>query len=708
MVHAALAVLLPLAYTTATNALPVDSPLSSRYDNSGRGIRRQTRGGGPRWSPPRCYTDNVAARTLTGAHLESESMTTDMCLEFCYSKGYKYAGTEWSKECYCDNDFRNGGIPEETGCDMPCSGASDETCGGGNRLSVYENTGELSPPEPTYPGWSSQGCYTDSVANRALPNQVYVEGDMTVDKCTSQCFSLGYPLAGVEFGHECFCADSIGSSGTPATSGCDMPCTGAGNEICGGADRLNIYKYTGASVLPSTGFWALEGETGCYTDDVANRALGLRVYVDGAMTAPKCTEKCFSLNYGYAGVEYADECYCSHSIGSSGQPAEDGCTMPCSGDMSTICGGPDRITVYKYQGKEFPAGATVLSSYKDFTSQGCYTDSVHARVMTGVAANDQMTVETCIDTCIAAGYEVAGVEYGTECYCSATLPAESNKATDNCIMPCAGDSAHLCGGGNRLNVYQYQAPATTTATTTSSTETSTSTDTAATQTSTSTGSLPRWDVVGCTKNKDSSKVVLNADFLDFEEQSDHWMTLEACQSSCLTFNWSFGAYVQGTTCYCVKEPFTQSFTDGQCTTPCGGNSSQMCGGPTSYTVISFTPPSLPAPVAPVAGWTYLGCSENAYGTYDPNNHWKYLEADQPAYNSCLNFCTGKNPYAIIQDLACNCLNNLNAAVTFGSERCVSQFGSDPSQIVGTSNSQARGSHQVFKVDSTPATTATPA
>ncbi|CAG7849958.1 SubName: Full=Related to copper radical oxidase-Phanerochaete chrysosporium {ECO:0000313/EMBL:CCA67346.1} [Serendipita indica DSM 11827] len=102
--------------------------------------------------------------------------------------------------------------------------------------------------------------------------------------------------------------------------------------------------------------------------------------------------------------------------------------MPCSGDTSTICGGPDRITIYKYHGKELPAGATVLSSYKDFTSQGCYTDSVQARIMNQVAANGQMAVETCIDTCVAADYEVAGVEYGTECYCPATLPADSNKA----------------------------------------------------------------------------------------------------------------------------------------------------------------------------------------------------------------------------------------------------------------------------------------
>ena len=146
---------------------------------------------------------------------------------------------------------------------MPCSGAPGETCGGGLRLSVYEYTGGLSSPEIT--GWTSQGCYTDSVDHRALPKQVYVDGDMTIEKCTDKCFSKGFIFAGVEFGRECFCSSSIGASGMPATDGCDMPCTGNYHENCGGGNRLNIYQYTGAAPLPSTGEWALIGETGCYT-----------------------------------------------------------------------------------------------------------------------------------------------------------------------------------------------------------------------------------------------------------------------------------------------------------------------------------------------------------------------------------------------------------------------------------------------------------
>ena len=42
----------------------------------------------------------------------------------------------------CGAAFSNGGAPAAAGdCDMACSGNSGETCGGPNRLNVYNYTG---------------------------------------------------------------------------------------------------------------------------------------------------------------------------------------------------------------------------------------------------------------------------------------------------------------------------------------------------------------------------------------------------------------------------------------------------------------------------------------------------------------------------------------------------------------------------------------
>ena len=87
----------------------------------------------------------------------------------------------------------------------------------------------------------------------------------------------------------------------------------------------------------------------------------------------------------------------------------------------------------------------VYSIYATYT----LSDSMEARALTpNTSAQRPMTVQNCIDACITAGFTVAGVEYANECYCGSAIPPIA--ATDNCFMGCEGDSAHLCGGPNRV------------------------------------------------------------------------------------------------------------------------------------------------------------------------------------------------------------------------------------------------------------------
>lgn len=56
----------------------------------------------------------------------------------------------------------------------------------------------------------------------------------------------------------------------------------------------------------------------------------------------------------------------------------------------------------------------------------------------------------------------AGVEYSSECYCGTTIQSSGQLAADTptqkCNMPCSGDSSEICGGSDRLNLYQYNGP----------------------------------------------------------------------------------------------------------------------------------------------------------------------------------------------------------------------------------------------------------
>jgi hypothetical protein len=68
---------------------------------------------------------------------------------------------------------------------------------------------------------------------------------MTSELCTSTCASKGFTMAGVEFGSECYCGNSI-SNGLgqqlDADRACYMTCSGNGGEHCGGTWTLSLFK----------------------------------------------------------------------------------------------------------------------------------------------------------------------------------------------------------------------------------------------------------------------------------------------------------------------------------------------------------------------------------------------------------------------------------------------------------------------------------
>ncbi|KAF2729419.1 WSC-domain-containing protein [Polyplosphaeria fusca] len=196
------------------------------------------------WEYSGCYTDDRNHRSLSSDfYFDSPSnlMTAASCISYCSSKGYPVAGTEYSGECYCGPL-----VPQQsgtTGCSMACSGDSNQACGGPDRLTVYSSF--HTNPGPT--GWTSQGCYTDSVQARTLSNLEQVPGGtdaMTVAACTTKCGSLGFSYAGLEYAGECFCGNTLNNGATPFAGGCGMLCKGDNTEFCGGPDRLNLYAAT--------------------------------------------------------------------------------------------------------------------------------------------------------------------------------------------------------------------------------------------------------------------------------------------------------------------------------------------------------------------------------------------------------------------------------------------------------------------------------
>ncbi|KAK5653673.1 hypothetical protein OQA88_8703 [Cercophora sp. LCS_1] len=82
--------------------------------------------------------------------------------------------------------------------------------------------------------WTDLGCYTDSTSSRGLPVSVTVSGGVTPSSCRNSCSAKGYSIAGVEYGTECWCGNTLGKSSVKTNEGdCNMKCTADASQICG-------------------------------------------------------------------------------------------------------------------------------------------------------------------------------------------------------------------------------------------------------------------------------------------------------------------------------------------------------------------------------------------------------------------------------------------------------------------------------------------
>ena len=295
----------------------------------------------------------------------------------------------------------------DNGCNMACSGNSTEQCGGGNHLTVFYSGGGNLQVNPGPPGWNSLGCYTDSTGSRTLTTGMGVAGGasaMTVALCTSACKQNGFSLAGVEYANECYCGNSFSNGGGPAPdgpTGCNMVCAGNKTEFCGGPNRLNVYT-TGSGTNPGSTASAGSGGGGG----------------GGTLTVT--------------------------TIGANANPTK-------------VSDGPGPLTTSTTAGLTAVDGPQATGLANGWSYKGCYIDTVNARILpTAVPSTDQMTQESCVASCAANGFSVAGAEYGTQCYCGNTIIQGGKQDTANpngCNMACGGNANEKCGGPNRMSIF---------------------------------------------------------------------------------------------------------------------------------------------------------------------------------------------------------------------------------------------------------------
>ena len=209
-----------------------------------------------------CYRDKPT-RDLFSDTIEISNMTQDSCQSYCRDKGFRYAGAQYGKQCFCGDSFGRYGKLADTDCNTACAGDRQAKCGGVWANSVFQ-VSNSSADETAAPA-SYMGCYKDD-SSRDMPGPLVETSLMTNAACQSKCRANGSRYAGTEGGNQCFCGDSYGRYGRLSESACNRPCAGNNRESCGGMWASSIYDLQGESHLRALGLGSAAGSSAKITE----------------------------------------------------------------------------------------------------------------------------------------------------------------------------------------------------------------------------------------------------------------------------------------------------------------------------------------------------------------------------------------------------------------------------------------------------------
>ncbi|XP_043924352.1 WSC domain-containing protein 2 isoform X2 [Protopterus annectens] len=193
---------------------------------------------------------------------------------------------------------------------------------------------------------------------------------------------------------------------------------------------------------------------GCYMDNTQQRALrGASFFDYKKMTVFRCQDNCAERGYLYAGLEFGAECYCGHKIQAI-NVSDSECTMECKGEKNNVCGGANRLSIYRLELTQESA-----RRYGNAIFRGCFQRPENVSLALPVSAVMwNMSVERCVDFCTEKEFSLA-VLAGTICHCgfpTTHFMLHEREDEQLCAQRCIGEEYESCGNTDYFIVYQTQ------------------------------------------------------------------------------------------------------------------------------------------------------------------------------------------------------------------------------------------------------------
>ncbi|KAL5327030.1 hypothetical protein ACEPPN_004720 [Leptodophora sp. 'Broadleaf-Isolate-01'] len=218
----------------------------------------------------------------------------------------------------------------------------------------------------------------------------------------------------------------------------------------------------------------------------------------------------------------------------------------------TLFSGVTASGLYPVKRNEEPAQPS-CTDFTPFKYAGCFIDNGSPRTLlyTG-PRNSNQTVQDCVAFCKGNEYQYAGLEYGEECFCGASVNNIQADEAD-CNMSCTGDDTEICGGFNRVSIYQDPTFPVADSTT-----------------------ISDYQKLGCYSEGSVGRSLAWRQ----DQVSGTTMTVEKCLTACKAGGFSFTGIEFASECYCgvVLGNGTLPVDSSNCDMPCNGDSTETCGG----------------------------------------------------------------------------------------------------------------------------------
>lgn len=459
-----------------------------------------------------CYSEATGKRALTGAaFFSTEMMSIEMCATNC--QAFTYFGVEYGRECYCGNTLNTGSalVPKQTDCNFLCPSNKLEYCGAGGRLNLYK----MAPAAPAMrmalfrpfnalvavgseDATSSTQMSSIMIASAAPASlNGSMSATVTGGNATGTSTSTGTGLtkmfaSSTTTGANTAVTSSSAGSGaknlfaSPTSTSSSSVSTiqsttdglkkAFGSSPTSSASTSKSSTSTQSSTSTSTTTSAaatyvpkagkeINGWTylGCSNTTSPARALAAASKSGKDMTVEACQKFCSgpTNNYGLAGLQNGQDCYCGNGLQNYAALGATGCDSPCSGNKTELCGGKQTLSVYNLTGTT--VSPTTVKQVGFYLYQGCYPASIASgKKISPLLSSDHsisnktgMTVEACVEYCSDANLPFAGVGDGYNCTCASTLPpAAKTVDLSKCNLPCVGNSREFCGAYQLVNVYK--------------------------------------------------------------------------------------------------------------------------------------------------------------------------------------------------------------------------------------------------------------